>query len=801
MQRIILSISISIFCFCAQAQPYDSLLKKLNADFPQEKLYLQFDRTIYNAGETIWVKAYLFSGSNISLISKTLYAELIDESGRVIERKIAPIFMSGAALAFDLPVGLSGSLVYIRAYTQWMLNFDSSYLYMKAIPILSAKKSKVEKPVSSESFILNFFPEGGDLIQDIESRIAFKATNSHGVPIPVNGDILDKSGKKIIAFSSVHDGMGYFRLTPRAGEQYEARWKDEHAKIHETTLPSAKNSGVVMELNNMGDHIDFILKRSNEAAASLSTLHMIANLNQEEIYSARINMSQKKIVQSSISLENVPAGIVQVTLFTDEEIPIAERIVFVNKQDSYFITDLNIALKNMDKRKKNVIQIDVPDTIPCNLSVSVTDASINPSHPGEEDIFSTILLTSEIKGYVYNPAYYFSGNEDSITDHLDLVMMTNGWRRFKWNDILAGRWPILRYLPDDYLGIEGQALGLTKGDLSGKELTAMLGIKNNLQLLTIPLQPDGKFSVSGMIFFDTVHFFYQINDDKNKRLTSRATFNIKNNLLKQSIFVKPDSITWLKQYKPDSVTSEKYKLVAEKIMNQNENKFNELKILKEVIVRTKQRSRKDSLDEEYTSGFFKGGDGYTFVTEGDPFANTALSVLQYLQGKVPGLQVSMSGSQASLSWRGGVPTLFLNEMQGDVELIQSLPMSDVAMIKVYRPPFFGAVGGGSGGAIAVYTKKGASANKDIKGLDFVNIPGYSSIKEFFSPDYSQPDQTNQDEDYRPTLYWNPFIITGKGHRRILLTFYNNDITKKFRVIVEGANNEGRLTRIEKFFEK
>ena len=795
MQRVILSFFICISCFYALAQRYDSLLKKLSTEFPQEKLYLQFDRGMYNAGETIWFKAYLFSGSNSSLISKTLYAELIDETGKVIERKTAPILMSGAAAAFDLPAGLTSSVVYIRAYTKWMLNFDSSYLYMKAIPVLSAKKNKVEKPALAESFILNFFPEGGDLVQDIESRIAFKATNRHGFPILVSGDILDKSGKKITSFSSVHDGMGYFRLTPRAGEQYIARWKDEQAKVHETLLPSAKNTGIVMELNNMGNRIDFILKRSDELTAPLSTVHLVANLNQEEIYRGKVNMSLKKIIQSSIPLENVPAGIVQVTLFTDDEIPIAERIIFANQQDYYFITDLNIALKNTDRRKKNVIQIDVPDTIPCNLSVSVTDATINPPQPGDEDIFSGILLTSEIKGYVHNPAYYFSGTQDSLAKRLDLVMMTNGWRRFKWNDILAGRWPILHYMPEDYLGIEGQILGLTKGELSGKELTALLEHKNNQEVLTIPIQQDGKFNLSGMFFFDTVRFFYQINNDKNKRLTSKATFNIKSNLLKQATYVRPDSSAWLKIYKPDSVSFEKYKLVAEKLMIQNENKFNQMKTLNEVIVRTKLRSRIDTLEEEYTSGFFKGGDGYTFVTEDDPFANSAFSILQYLQAKVPGLQINVNGAQASLSWRGDIPTLFLNEMQSDVQLIQSIPMSDVAMIKVYRPPFFGAFGGGSGGAIAVYTKKGALANKNVKGLDFVNIPGYSSIREFYSPDFTQPE-----EDYRPTLYWNPHVITGNGHRRIQLIFYNNDITKKFRVVVEGANDEGKLTHIEKIFE-
>lgn len=140
----------------------------------------------------------------------------------------------------------------------------------------------------------------------------------------------------------------------------------------------------------------------------------------------------------------------------------------------------------------------------------------------------------------------------------------------------------------------------------------------------------------------------------------------------------------------------------------------------------------------------------------------------------------------------------MNEMLGDVQMIQSIPMSDVAMIKVFRPPFFGSFGGGGGGAIAIYTKKGASANNNVKGLDFIKITGYSAIKEFYSPDYSA-DQ-NQLEDYRPTLYWNPFIITDKRNRRIQLTFYNNDITKRFRVIIEGINVEGKLTRIEKIFQ-
>jgi hypothetical protein len=206
------------------------------------------------------------------------------------------------------------------------------------------------------------------------------------------------------------------------------------------------------------------------------------------------------------------------------------------------------------------------------------------------------------------------------------------------------------------------------------------------------------------------------------------------------------------------------------------------------------------MDEEYTSGFFRGGDGYTFVTADDPLARSGMTVLDYLRGKVAGLQITTNGpTGGTLSWRGGTPSLFLNEMNTDISMIQSTSMNDVAMIKVYRPPFMGAIGGGAGGAIAVYTKKGAQQNSNVTGLSFVKIAGYSPIKEFYSPDYSKDADINKG-DYRTTLYWNPFLVFDKQTRAIMIPFYNNDSCKKIRVVVEGVNEQGKLTREEKFFE-
>jgi hypothetical protein len=136
----------------------------------------------------------------------------------------------------------------------------------------------------------------------------------------------------------------------------------------------------------------------------------------------------------------------------------------------------------------------------------------------------------------------------------------------------------------------------------------------------------------------------------------------------------------------------------------------------------------------------------------------------------------------------------------DANALQSIPMSDVALVKVFRPPFFGGFGGGSGGAIAVYTKKGGAGNQAVKGLDAATIHGYSEMKEFYSPDYLVPDPAHAEDDVRTTLYWNPFVYTDRDHRRLVFSFYNNDITKRIRVVVEGFNVDGKLTRIEKVFE-
>ena len=794
--RIFLLIFSFVFSVSSHAQRFDSALNELDSKYPQEKLYLHFDRSLYNPGETIWFKAYLFSGTYPSPFSKTLYAELLDEQGKLLQRRSAPVIQGGAAAAFDLPENLASTTVYVRAYTRWMLNFDSSFLFVKPIPIANKSKTAAAAVTNAPIAFLQFFPEGGDLVAGISSRVAFKATDNRGLPISVKGDIVTASGKQVTTFSSVHDGMGYFTLQPQAGEKYKANWKDQSGKQQETNLPSFLPSGVVIKVNNLGNKIDFTLERTPDAQMPIT--YVVAQLHQQLLYRAKANLATRTTASGSLPLENIPAGIVQLTVFTEDSKPLAERIVFVNQDDYYFITDLNAPLKSTAKRGRNVLQVDVPDTISCNLSISVTDAGLNPAINGEDDIFSHLLLTSDIKGYVHQPAYYFSG-VDSALQHLDLVMMTNGWRRFKWDEVLAGKFPAIKHQPDGYMTVQGKVSGIGRSELVQRDLTGMVETKTGRYFLNIPVKQDGTFTIDDLVFYDTAKIYYQFNNDKDKILTSRGVFEFRNSMYNQALTAKPVSERFILPLRQDSLVDKNAAFNKKRLTQEEESR--KVQTLATVEVKAAARSKEMKMNDQYTSGLFQG-DGRIFAVEDDPFAASAMSVFNYLQGRVAGLQIGSStgATPPSLSWRGSPVSLYLDEMQIDASTIQSLPMQDVAMVKVFNPPFFGGFGGGTGGAIAVYTKKGSNAMQGVKGLDAVNIAGYSPIKEFYSPDYSKYVPGADDPvDYRTTLYWNPFVLTNKQNRRIIIQFFNNDNTRRMRVVIEGINVEGKLTRIEKFF--
>ncbi|MFT3981604.1 MAG: hypothetical protein QM687_14110 [Ferruginibacter sp.] len=789
---LLLLLSCSIAKLSAQ-ELYDSLLYELNSKYPQEKIYIHTDKTYYNPGETVWFKAYVKSDNFSTAISTNLYAELIDEKNNVLSKKIMPIILSGAGSQFELPDSVKKSKLYIRAYTRWMLNFDSTLIYTKAINI---NQPNLKKAPAAPVYTLNFFPEGGDLVAGIESKVAFKTNDAEGLPFDIKGDIIGEDGAKITSFKTTHDGMGYFLLKPEARKRYKAVWKDASGAPHETLVPNAKVQSATLSLEQRNGEVFFTIRRPADATDPFKEFVIIGQMHQQIVYAARINFKVKTEVTAPIPVDTLKDGILQVTLFNAAEQPVAERIAFINNTMDQFITDVHMIEKKIQPKAKNVLQLDLSGELKSNLSVSITDDIQSPGLAYGENILSQLLMTTDLKGYVHNPGYYFSSDADSVKNHLDLVMMTNGWRRFKWEDILADKWPQIRYVPDNYLSVEGNVYGLSPNDLNGKMITGFLQT-NNLEsksLLTFSTNKDGSFMADKLYFFDTAKIYYQINNDKDKKLTNRATFAFRNGFVKPPVVAKPSFLIFAPPM-PVSLANTSVKNFQQQ---QDFEQQSKIKVLQNVTVTGKVKSPEDKLNEQYASGLFNSGFARTFAVENDPLASAYRSVFDYLLGKVAGLQINVSGMDATVSRRGSATSLFLNEMQADADLLMSTSMSDVAMIKVFDPPFMGAVGGGAGGAVAVYTKKGASANKNVQGLNVAVIQGYSTYKEFYAPDYEKTADSNP--DYRTTLYWNPFVLFDGKNKRATIPFFNNSTSKRIRVIIEGINEKGELTREEKIFE-
>jgi hypothetical protein len=765
----------------------DSILFELEDQFPQEKVHLHIDRDYYSPGETIWFKAYILADRQPAAFSRTCYVDLIDDKGRVLNQKILPVLESSAASGIDIPNNYGQRKVFLRAYTRWMQEIDESL-----IPLRSVYVNQV-KPVAGEKFNpipqLLFYPEGGEWVAGLETTVAFRASYNNGEPASIQGAVVDSKGKKLADFKTVHYGMGTFTAIPQAGETYKAIWKDKSGKQQETILPTVQAEGLVLQVTNEDNQLRYTLRRSN--TPRLMNLYVVAQAQQQMQYSARINLSNKTEVTAPINTDSIPDGVVQITVFDSQRQPVAERIVFINRNNYYFITDVSMAEKSFTKRTRNVLIVAVSDTIRSNLSVSVTDLALNTQTPSTHSIYSSMLLTQDVKDHVYNPDYYFTSTSDSLTIHTDLVMRTSGWRRFNWTKLITSGMPTVKALPQQYLSVQGKIVGLNATQLAGKSVNLMVntGPKSN-NLVVLPVSRDGQFEVNELYFFDTARIYYQFNNDKDRRLTSQASFQFISDLVKRRDLqanelaaANPLAITDTNALKKQA------QLAAIHISN-----LSKVKELDVVTVKAKTKSANQKLEEQYVSGMFSGGDGFLFNLADDPMGQAAFNILTYLQGKVAGLQINATGT-GSATWRGTPTSFFVNEMPVDIGMLQNINIQDVALIKVLRPPFIGAPGGGGGGAVAIYTKSGSITSNDFKALNYATIQGYSSIREFKPVDYSEG--KTDIADYRPTLLWQPYVLTDKLTKKIYLPFYNNDQAKAFRVVIEGINEQGKLTREER----
>ena len=503
-------VSFSLFlCSHAQGQDLDSDLSKFfpfiqglnqfSKHISQEKVYLHFDNTSYYQGDNIWFKCYVTSAQNqLSPLSKTLYVELLNPGGEVIDKRILRIENGQCHGDFSLNRFPFYSVFYeVRAYTKYMLNFGEDVIFSRLLPVFDRPKTesdfdekkmlsyggwqtsrypmKRERPERGRDVNLRFFPEGGHLVQGVASRIAFEATDANGNPIDVKQLTMDNGQLTVFQIITLHEGKGIFTYTPSRGTRRDYVETEYEGRRYRFDLPAALPQGVVMEVDNLSypDSIGIKLQKNADTPSEMLGVALLSGGKPQKYYFARIGeetvdsrtdrtqwpASVSQSIDFRMDKTMLSAGVSQIVLFDSQGEVICDRLIFTGRNDL-----LNISA--------TTAQTTYRPYEPVTMEFTVTDHEMNPvSAPfslsvrdganeveSHHNILTDLLLMSEIKGYVRNPAYYFEDDDETRRAALDVLLMVQGWRRYSWKQI-AGMEPFeLQYLPEQSIEMQGQIL-------------------------------------------------------------------------------------------------------------------------------------------------------------------------------------------------------------------------------------------------------------------------------------------------------------------------------------------------------
>ncbi|HMK27071.1 MAG TPA: hypothetical protein VK483_13660 [Chitinophagaceae bacterium] len=794
--KVLLTGLFFFTCLTGFAQKPENILDQWSERSPIEKVYLHFDRENYIAGETAWFKAYLYSDFLPDTISTTLYVELFNDSSVMVSRKILPVLSGNTNGQFELPDSLKTGYYFIKAYSLTMFSRDPAFMAQQYI-FVSGKKRNSDAVAIQKQLRLEFFPESGNFITGSINTVAFKATDENGLPVTVSGNIRNEKNEVLASFTAYHDGMGMFDMTPLPNAKYYAVIHDD-ATMHKYYLPEQTDKGIMFKVISTGKKKYFELLQPS--GPYFKAAYMIGQMQHHIVFRQDFPPGKENIT-GTIDISDLSSGILQVTVFNKDDIPLAERLTFVDNGEYIQHGELIADTIDFSERGKNTFHVSLKDTVLGFFSVAVTDPEYSLHSTRQQNILSTLLLTSDLKGYIHNPAYYFSDNSDSVQNALDLVMMINGWRRFKWSSLLSNTLPAALNKDAGYIAVGGHLyLKGTKKPFANKPFVIFIYGPDSSRIIRMSsTDTHGYFKIDSLLFFDRARLLFK---DVRGKKSDLLEVNLSDDSLTKKFQipgVDKQNFSW--NIFPDENQEKKLGYDYDAI-----SKAQGL-ILAEVILKAKKKNSLQELEEKYASGLFSGFSERTIDLVNTNDVNSYENILEYLSYKVPGVNISRDGLDyyiyyrqiASVSSMGLIPmTLYLDEMETDASFISSIPASQVAMVKVYSS-FVGAVGNGAGGALAIYTKKGTDLYNSALITDIIRYQGYSVIKEFYAPDYSVNTTAIKKPDNRITLFWSPQIIVSSINGYIPVTFYNNDRTKQFKIVVEGMTTDGKLLMIEKTF--
>ncbi len=797
-------------------------LKNNGYAFMGEKVYLHLDKPFYAAGESIWFSAYLVQASTHLLTSSSgvLYIELLNDRGEIVLRKRILMENGRGNAQMDIPGELEEGAYEVLAFTNWMRNFDHGLFFSKKVNIYSSGATKKQRTSGEErqkDIDLQFFPEGGDLIAGIPAQVAFKAIDPDGVHVDVKGTIYDSTNKKIADFKSSHLGMGTLILSPAGDISYYAILAGDAGK-HKYSLPEVRPEGFSMMVNNLKSKgVDLLIKTSPKYHDAV--FYLIARMR-GVIYHKYKGRFQNRVTRVEIPKSKLPDGVLQITLFDDKGQPHCERLVFINNYQNPVINIRTSGSSFIQGQNSSVwLNLRDQDGKPIRnaaLSVSLTSTQWVPYNKYQDNISTHLLLNNDLKGCIENPGYYFADDSRDRQRALDLVMMTHGWRRFSWRDLLEEEKPVFKYHHQQYLSVAGKAVLKSNGKPASNIYLNFIPLSTGLisGVISVSTDASGRFSLSLARLPEGGEFAVNAVNMRNKQIDVKI-------ILDSLKF--PDE-KGIPSCLPGEIAGRNVTVYLDQLqlnLPSGETKGME----------ARQAAEAPDLSKRGNSSRRNARVVADFTKEPNNFG----SVLQMLQTVVPGLQISGSGNDLQMSLRGSgmvgrnqsplivldgtvivnpvmvrtsntgnattgqgqeqqsrtatgredrqpqqqattaMNTLNDQEMSTGPQysILSSIPVQNIERVEVLKGPSGVGIYGsqGANGVILLYSKRvnGYSSSKDVyKNFEHVVLPGFQFARKFYSPFY-QANNIEAQNNFAPTIYWLPDGRTdGRGRIRLTL---------------------------------
>jgi len=796
-------------------------------NYPREKAYLHFDNTSYYVGDTIWFKAYVTLAEKqvFSSISRPLYVELVDQAGHVTDKQIIKLSQGEGSGQFVLPQSMLSGYYEVRAYTRWMLAFSDPQYFSRTLPIYQLSHSdQLERSISTyelspsmekrpeetrEKLSLRFFPEGGQLVEGVTSQVAFKAESKNEGNLQLSGTLYTKEGQEITSFETLHDGMGAFEYTPSALPAIAK--VNFQGKKYEFALPKALPSGYVLKVDNNAGAISVTV--SCNAATPQDTLAVfISHQGRPHAYQL-IQCQANEPQQFTVLSRKLPAGVLQISLLNRAGNTLCDRFVFASPR-----APLQISPKGLKEiyapyapiRCELQLNNAIGEPMPGKLSVSIRDAVRSDYMEYDNNIFTDLLLTSDLKGYIHQPGYYFTESSLRKQKELDILLMVHGWRKYDMTQQIGISPFTPLQLPESQLVLYGQVKStILKNKLKDIALSVM--VKRDAEIITGQTVTDenGHFSIPLEDFEGSMEAVIQtrkVGKERNKDAS----------ILIDRHFSPATRAYGYKELHPEWGNIAHWQQEAEKfdsLYMDSIRRADGLYLLDEVEIKSKRRRQSTNMatkiNEQSIDAYYDIRQAVDQLRDNGKVLTTIPEVMEklnplfywdrsndnctYRQKPICYIMdnkiLSSTEVNMMLTEIDGLASIIISKGTGgiDDEIIQNSKMSDSNDIDVTELDKYSIF-------YLIPLPRHDVLNKHetaALGTRQTVMQGYTPALEYYSPAYIDKELYMDKADKRRTLYWNPTVQTDENGKAVI-ECYNNQYSTPLIIQAETMSNDGKI---------